>query len=76
MPNRARERKISADDLFDLAEWKAQDPGVPEGDWYKDFGAFKLCGKGKFPSAFLMAGQAAHGKRLPWGLAPPKSCGG
>ena len=37
--------------------------------------AFKLCGKGKFPSAFLMAGQAAHGKRLHLGLAPPKSCG-
>ena len=63
--DRARERKISADALFDLAEWKAQDPDVPEGDWYRDFGTFKLCGKGKFPSTFLMAGQAAQGKRLP-----------
>src|SRR6202162_3619227 len=48
--DRARERKISVDDLFDLAEWKAQDPDVPEGDWFKDFGTFKLCGTGRYPS--------------------------
>src|ERR1039457_5514190 len=48
--DRARERRVSQDDLFELAEWKAQDPDVPEGDWYKDFGTFKLCGTGRFPS--------------------------
>jgi len=47
---RARERQISERDLFELAEWKLQDPDVPDGDWYKDFGTFKLCGTGKFPS--------------------------
>jgi hypothetical protein len=62
---RAQERQITQDDLFELAEWKAQDPDVPEGDWYKDFGTFKLCGTGRFPSTFLMAGQAARGTRLP-----------
>jgi hypothetical protein len=62
--DRARERRVSQDDLFELAEWKAQDPDVPDGDWYKDFGTFKLCGTGKFPSTFLMAGQSARGKRL------------
>jgi len=51
-------------DLFELAEWKAQDPDVPDGDWFKDFGTFKLCGTGKFPSTFLMTGQPARGKRL------------
>jgi hypothetical protein len=61
---RAKERKITGDGLFELAEWKAQDPDVPDGDWYKDFGTFKLCGTGKFPSTFLMAGQVARGKRL------------
>ena len=50
--DRARERLVSQDDLFELAEWKAQDPDVPDGDWYKDFGTFKLCGTGKFPSPF------------------------
>src|SRR5258708_36112130 len=38
--DRARERQISRDDLFALAEWKAEDPEVPDGDWYKDFGTF------------------------------------
>ena len=63
----ARTRKRAADigeDLFELAEWKMEDPDVPDGDWYKDFGSFKLCGTGKFPSTFLLAGQAARGKRL------------
>ena len=60
----ARERRVSEDDLFELAEWKAQDPDVPDGDWYKDFGTFKLCGTGKFPNTFLIAGQSARGKRL------------
>jgi hypothetical protein len=62
--DRARERRVSEEDLFDLAEWKSQDPDVPDGDWYKDFGTFKLCGRGKFPSTFLMTGQSARGKRL------------
>jgi hypothetical protein len=61
---RAKEREISQDDLFALAEWKATDPDVPGGDWYKDFGTFKLCGTGKLPSTFLLAGQAARGKPL------------
>ena len=62
--DRVRERKISEDDLFKLAEWKAQEPEAPDGDWYKDFGTFKLCGSGKYPRTFLMRGQAARGKKL------------
>jgi hypothetical protein len=62
--NRAKERQISKEDLFELAEWKAQDPDVPDGDWFKDFGTFKLCGTGRFPTTFLLAGHAARGKRL------------
>jgi hypothetical protein len=30
--DRVKERKISEDDLYKLAEWKRQDPDVPEGD--------------------------------------------
>ena len=62
--DRAKERKISKEDLYDLAEWKAQDPDVPDGDWYKDSGTFNCCGHGKYPSTFLMAGQVARGTRL------------
>ena len=61
---RAQERKISEQDLFELAEWKALDPDVPNGEWYKDFGTFKLCGKGRYPSTFLLVGQAARGKKV------------
>ena len=60
----AKERAISEKDLFALAEWKAQDPDVPDGDWYKDFGTFKLCGSGRYPNTFLMAGQVARGQKL------------
>ena len=62
--DRASERQISQKDLFELSEWKALDPDVPDGEWYKDFGTFKLCGAGKYPSTFLLAGQTARGKRL------------
>lgn len=58
------ECQISHDDLFALAEWKAEDPDVPDGEWYKDFGTFKLCGRGRFPSTFLLRGQAARGESL------------
>jgi hypothetical protein len=61
---RAQERKISMAGLYALSKWKDEDPDVPDGDWVKDFGTFKLCGKGKYPSTFLMAGQAARGKRI------------
>lgn len=62
--DRAKERQIWEEDLFQLAAWKSQNPDVPDGDWYKDFGTFKLCGRGKYPSTFLMRGQSAFGKRL------------
>jgi len=62
--DRAKERRISQDDLFALAEWKAEDSDVPDGDWYKDFGTFKLCGTGRFPSTFLLRGQIARGRKL------------
>jgi hypothetical protein len=60
----AKERQVSREDLFALAEWKAEDPDVPDGDWYKDFGTFKLCGAGRFASTLLLPGRAARGKRL------------
>jgi hypothetical protein len=50
--DRAKERRISEQDLFDLPEWKAHDHDVPDGNWYKDFGTFKLCGTGKFRARF------------------------
>ena len=58
---RMHDRKISLDDLNQLRLWMEAKPEVPEGLWYKDFGSFKLCGEGRYPKTFLVAGQAAIG---------------
>jgi hypothetical protein len=62
--DRLRERKISVEDLYKLKRWRESEPEVPEGEWFKDFGSFKICGEGKFPKTFLLAGQPATGRRL------------
>ncbi len=61
---RMHDRNISLDDLNRLRVWLEARPAVPEGPWFKDFGSFKLCGEGKYPETFLLAGQAATGERL------------
>jgi hypothetical protein len=61
---RLRERKITADDLYQLKLWRESEPDAPDGDWFKDFGSFKLCGTGPYPKTFLLRGQPARGKQL------------
>ena len=61
---RMHDRNINIDDLNRLRLWIETRPEVPEGQWYKDFGSFKLCGEGKYPKTFLLAGQVASGSRL------------
>jgi hypothetical protein len=61
---RMHDRKISLEDLNKLRIWMESKPEVPEGPWYKDFGSFKLCGEGRYPKTFLLAGQPATGARL------------
>jgi hypothetical protein len=61
---RARERKITAEDLYALKLWRESQPEAPDGDWYKDFGSFKICGNGKYPKTFLLRGQTAVAPRL------------
>jgi hypothetical protein len=39
-------------------------PEVPEADWFKDFGSFKICGRGLYPKTFLLRGQSAIGEAL------------
>src|SRR6266851_6668517 len=55
---RLGERKITVEDLYQLKTWRESNPDAPEGLWYKDFGSFKICGDGKYPKTFLLAGQA------------------
>jgi hypothetical protein len=61
---RMRDRRITLEDLNRLRLWIESDPEVPDGMWYKDFGSFKLCGKGQFPKAFLLPGQPAKGMKV------------
>ena len=63
--DRARERQISTEDLYQLKLWRESNPEAPEGRWYKDFGSFKICGEGKYPRTFLLRGQVVVGKEIP-----------
>jgi len=47
-------REIGVSDLNRLRLWIETRPEVPEGDWYKDFGSFKICGSGSYPQTFLL----------------------
>src|SRR3990172_4608688 len=61
---RLRERKITAEDLYELKAWRESEPDAPDGLWYKDFGTFKICGEGQYPKTFLLRGQTATGEEL------------
>jgi len=61
---RVRERKISVEDLKRLDFWIQSKPEVPAGEWFKDFGSFKLCGEGPFPKTFLESHMTAYGAEL------------
>ena len=61
---RVEERRISLSDLMALQVWVRTGPSAPEGDWYKDFGSFILCGSGKFPKTVLEKGMKPFGDRI------------
>ncbi|MCX6616199.1 MAG: hypothetical protein NTZ98_08885 [Acidobacteria bacterium] len=62
--DRMRDRSISIADLNQLRVWIESNPDVPEGEWYRDFGSFMICGQGRYPKTFLLRGQLAKGERL------------
>ena len=62
--DRMRDRAIGLADLNQLRLWIETKPEVPGGDRYKDFGSFKLCGRGSLAKTFLLRGQAAKGQVL------------
>jgi hypothetical protein len=59
--DRMHDRAITIGDLNQLRLWIESQPEVPIGDWYKDFGSFKICGQGSLPKTFLLRGQTARG---------------
>lgn len=62
--DRLRDRKITAEDLYELKLCRESEPEAPDGPWVKDFGTFKICGEGKYPKTFLLRGQAVKGEKL------------
>jgi hypothetical protein len=62
--DRMRDRAIGIAGLNRLRRWIESKPVVPDGDWYKDFGSFKICGHGSLPKTFLLPGQAAKGTQV------------
>lgn len=62
--DRMRDRAISVADLNQLRQWVLTNPEVPEEEWFKDFGSFKICGRGPLPTTFLLRGQIAKGQSI------------
>jgi hypothetical protein len=62
--DRMRDRAINIADLNQLRLWIDSAPEVPQGDWYRDFGTFKICRSGSLPKTFLLKGQVAKGKAV------------
>lgn len=61
---RMHDRSISIEDLNQLRLWIETQPEVPATDWYKDFGSFKICGRGPYPKTFLLRTQVGKGEAL------------
>lgn len=59
-----RDRAISIAELNQLRPWIDTNPEESEDDWYKDFGSFKICGRGALAKTFQLRGQAAKGDKL------------
>ena len=62
--DRMHHRLISLADLNELRRWVESNPEVPVGDWFKDFGTFKICGSGSYPKTFLLKGQIGKGEKV------------
>jgi hypothetical protein len=61
---RVSERAITLDDLQRLRKWVTTEPHAPDGDWYKDFGSFILCGAGEYPRTVHKKGMQPFGTAL------------
>jgi hypothetical protein len=51
-------------DLQSLPLWVKSEPFAPDGDWFKDFGSFKLCGSGEYPRMVLNKSMAPFGQEI------------
>jgi hypothetical protein len=61
---RVEQRQIRFRELQLLQAWVQSEPQAPDGEWYKDFGAFLLCGSGEFPKTVLLRGMKPYGQKI------------
>jgi hypothetical protein len=64
LSERLLDRSITLNDLNKLRIWVESDPDLPDGDWFLDFGSFKIAGRGPFPRTFLDSHQIAYGEEI------------
>jgi len=50
--------------MIRLTNWIRTNPEVPNGEWCKDFGSFKLAGEGAIQKTFLAKDQPCKGKQI------------
>ncbi len=62
--DRIRSRRISSDQLRELAAWLDTEPEVPSEEWYKELSGMTVCGEGELVKTFLVPGQAPKGTGL------------
>lgn len=61
---RQRGRVVDVDILIEIRRWVETSPEAPDGDWYKDFGAFFLVGHGAYPKTILDKNKVPYGKQI------------
>jgi hypothetical protein len=61
---RVDQRQVSMDDLRSLQAWVKSEPWAPDGDWFKDFGSFMLCGSGEYRKTVLARGMKPYGTAI------------
>jgi hypothetical protein len=61
---RVDQRRVSVTDLLALQAWVKTGPIAPDGEWFKDFGSFFLCGSGALPKTVLEKGMKPFGDRI------------
>ena len=61
---RIQQRGITPEDLGLMAAWMDKGPTVPEGDWFKRFDTFTICGEGELVKTVLTPKQTAIGEEV------------
>jgi hypothetical protein len=61
---RVSERQISEADLRALQRWAALEPESPNGNWFKRFPSFTLCGTAEMPKTLLLPDMTPYGEEI------------